>query len=187
MNNQLKIVCPNCKNRLTTNYTAGIEDKLLTCPICRFKAKVALYMQGSSAKGGDDSSDEPTQVNFDAANYMERTIGSLYIDGKEFALKKGRTVIGRRAASSQAEMQIPTEDRYMSRMHAIITVKDGMSGLEHHLEPARPKNPIKLNGQILAQGDIVVLKWGDKLTFGHTEVLFEQPKYLEEDTELEQE
>lgn len=185
MDNQIKIVCPNCKSRLTTAYTPGIEEKLLTCPICRFKAKVALYMQGASAQGGGGASDEATQVNFDTASYMDRTIGSLFIDGKEFALKKGRTVIGRCASTSQAGMQIPTEDRYMSRMHAIITVKDGMSGLEHQLEPANPKNPIKLNGRIVEQGDIVVLNWGDKLTFGHTDVVFEKPRYLEEETQIE--
>lgn len=183
----IKVVCPNCHEllQIQSNNVKDLENHLLTCPKCSYKAKIANYMQGSNANGEQSADDEPTQVNFDSIGAMDRTIGSLYIGEKEFALKKGRTLIGRLATTSHSDMQIPTDDRYMSRSHAYITVKVGASGLEHQLEPASPKNPIKLNGQIIDNGDIIVLKWGDKLMFGHTEVIFEKPKYIEEGTALE--
>lgn len=186
MNEQIKVICPNCKNRLTIPYQSGLSDKLLTCPICRFKAKVAIYQQGRAAQGGYGSDGEPTQVNFDSLGAMDRTIGSLYIKEKEFALKKGKTVIGRCASTSRADMQIPTDDLYMSRVHAAITVREGANGLVHLLEPMNPKNPIRVNGIKMEQGDVVALEWGDRLQFGHTELIFEHPKYNEESTRIEE-
>lgn len=181
----IKVECPNCKSLLSINRMPGIEEKLLTCPICRFKSKVSVYLQGGLSKGGYGADDEPTQVNFVISDEKQPTIGSLYIGDKEFALKKGQTLIGRMASTSRADMQIPTEDLYMSRNHAYIIVRETKGHVEHLLRPATPKNPIKVNGKVLQQGDIVVLNWGDKLIFGHTEIIFELPKYNEESTTLE--
>lgn len=185
MSELIKVTCPNCKSLLSINRVPGIEDKLLTCPVCRFKSKVSVYMQGSMAQGGGGADEEPTQVNFGPAQEKDKQIGSLYISDQEFSLQMGRTLVGRLASTSHADMQIPTDDRYMSRSHAYITVRERNGQIEHLLEPANPKNPIKLNGKVLENGDIVVLNWGDKLVFGHTEVIFERPKYNEEGTILE--
>lgn len=181
----IKVKCPNCNRLLSINRVPGIEDKLLTCPICRFKSKVSVYLQGGLAQGGYGADDEPTQVNFHASENKHGTIGSLYIGNKEFALKKGQTLIGRLASTSDADMQIPTNDQYMSRRHAYIMVQETNGRIEHLLRAARPKNPIKINGKVLDQEDIVVLNWGDRLMFGHTEIVFERPKYVEESTILE--
>lgn len=186
---ELKIVCPNCKSLLKVADSPGIGDKMLSCPICRFRAKISVYQQHTAGIGKPKApidDDEPTQVNF---GMMDRTIGSLFLKCKEYSLHKGENTIGRKAATGHAEVQICDEngevDRYMSRQHAIIAIQEGGSGLEHHLQPTNPKNPIKVNGKPLENADIVVLQWGDKLTFGHTELLFERPGYLEERTMLE--
>jgi len=180
-----KVACPNCHEKLSLKIKEGVnlENVLIKCPKCSYKATLPNYHQGVVAQGGGGGSDEPTQLNLQT---MDRTVGSLFIDGKEFALKKGKTSIGRRAETCRAQMQIPTSDMYMSRHHAIVTVKEGPLGLEHLLEPFDPKNPIKINGNQLAKGDVVVLSWGDKLSFGHTEVIFEKPHYNEEATMFEE-
>jgi len=145
-------------------------------------------MQQSLGKGkhGGDDDDEPTQITF---GMMDRTIGSLFYGQKEFSLHKGSNTIGRKAKTGHAEVQICDAngevDRYMSRQHAVITIKEGGSGLEHHLQPTNPKNPIKVNGRLLQNADIVVLQWGDRLTFGHTELVFERPHSYEEHTIIE--
>lgn len=180
---KLKIICPNCRSLLTIEETPGIADKMLSCPICRFRAKVSVYQQqalGNGKHGGDDD-EEPTQVNF---GMMDRTIGSIFHGSQEYSLHKGQNTIGRKAKTGHAEVQI-SDDRYMSRQHAVITIKEGGSGLEHHLQPTNPKNPIKVNGKLLQNSDIVVLQWGDRLTFGHTELVFERPHFNEEQTMLE--
>lgn len=184
---RIKLKCPNCQSNLAVGETPGLGDKMLSCPICRFRAKFTVFQQhalGNVRQSTDD--EEPTQVNFGS---MDRTIGSLFLGSKEYSLHKGPNTIGRKAQTGHAEVQLcdinGEVDRYMSRQHAVITIKEGGSGLEHHLQPSNPKNPIKVNGRLLQNADIVVLQWGDRLTFGHTELIFERPHYNEEQTMFE--
>lgn len=182
---KINITCPNCRSVLSIEDAPGISDKMLSCPVCRFRAKVSVYQQ-ESLGGSRYGDDEPTQVNF---GMMDRTIGSLFLGDKEFSLHKGTNTIGRKALTGHAEVQLCDKngevDRYMSRQHAVITIKDGGSGLEHHLQPTNPKNPIKVNGKLLQNADIVILQWGDRLTFGHTDLVFERPHYNEDQTIIE--
>lgn len=183
---EMKVVCPNCHERLSMKFKEGlnVEKALIKCPKCSYKATLPNYQQGSAGQGGGGSSnEESTQLNLHA---MDRTVGSLYIDGKEFALSKGKISIGRKAETCRAQMQIPTSDMYMSRHHAYVTVKEGPYGLEHYIEPFNPKNAIRINGNKIEQGDVVILSWGDKLMFGHTEVVFEKPRFNEEATLFEE-
>lgn len=173
-----KVNCPNCHSLLTIPDTEGISERMLKCPVCSFRAKVSVFMNHGSSK--DNNDDEPTQVSF---HIEDRTIGSLYLGQTEYALKKGVTTIGRRARTGHAQMQI-SDDMYMSRQHAIIEVREGGSGLEHHLRADQAKNPIKVNGTAIANGDVIVLTFGDKLLFGHTELLFQRPGFFDEATQI---
>ncbi len=181
---KIKVKCPNCRSKLSLTNSPGIINKMLTCPICSFRAKVSVFQQQATTKAeapidlGEEDTD-PTEISL---GKMDRTIGSLFFENQEFSLHKGQNTIGRRAKTGHAEIQI-SSDRYMSRQHAVITIKEGGSGLEHHLQPTNPKNPIKINGKVLQNADVVILQWGDRLTFGHTELLFERPN-LEDDQTL---
>ena len=177
----MKVICPNCKSLLTISTQEDISEKLLTCPRCKYKAKVSVYLQ-EMAKIHPACSNDSTLLSPGIIQQMDRTVGVLYVDGKGYQLHKGKNTIGRKATSSSAEIQIESGDRFMSRSHACITVKDGMSGLEHQLEALNPKNPIKINGNILENDDLIVLQWGDNLTFGKTDIVFERPNYGEEAT-----
>lgn len=178
---KLKITCPNCRSLLSIEETPGIGDKMLSCPICRFRAKVSVFQQQALGKARpNDDDEEPTQINFGT---MDRTIGSLFHGAEEYSLHKGPNTIGRKAKTGHAEVQI-SDDRYMSRQHAVITIKEGGSGLEHHLQPTNPKNPIKVNGKLLQNADVVILQWGDRLTFGHTEIVFDRPNIDDDKTML---
>ena len=100
---KLKIICPNCRSLLTIEETPGIADKMLSCPICRFRAKVSVYQQqalGNGKHGGDDD-EEPTQVNF---GMMDRTIGSIFHGAQEYSLHKGKNTIGRKAKTGHADV-----------------------------------------------------------------------------------
>ncbi len=117
-----KITCPNCHSVLSIEEAPGISDKMLSCPICRFRAKVSVFQQQMLSRGSqNDDDDEPTQVNFGS---MHRTIGCLFFGKEEYSLHKGENTIGRKAKSGHAEVQI-SDDRYMSRQHAVITIKEG--------------------------------------------------------------
>lgn len=181
---KLKIKCPNCKQSLSIPDNPGVANKMLKCPICHFRAKVSVFLQQNvGTVEQNDESDIPTDTNL---NFNEdRTIGCLFYEEQGYPLHKGENTIGRKATTGKAEIQI-SEDRYMSRQHAVITVKEGRSGIEHHLQPANPKNPIKVNGKLIENADIVILQWGDHLTFGHTELIFERPDFYEEHTLIDE-
>ena len=62
----------------------------------------------------------------------------------------------------------------MSRRHVQIDVVKTPQGIEHHLVEIGSKNIIQLNGSDIKRGDELVLKFGDKLTLGKTEVILEE-------------
>lgn len=182
---KLRVKCPNCRSILEIEKTPGVGDKMLTCPICRFRAKVLEFQQQSVGKKqqAESSDDRPTMVN---PGMMDRTIGSLYFGTKEFALHKGENTIGRKSMAGHAEVQICDEhgevDMYMSKQHAVIIIREGPIGFQHILKPTRPKNPIKINSVPLTNEDIIVLQWGDELTFGRTTLRFDRPRSAAEQT-----
>ena len=74
-------------------------------------------------------------------------------------------------------MQIGSDDYndpYMSRQHMKINVVNTASGLQHQLVEIGSKNIIKLNDKDISRGDVIVLKFGDKLTLGNTTLILEE-------------
>lgn len=172
----LSVVCPNCRSRLSLEGVPGIQDKMLTCPVCKYKAKVSLFQQGSAVKGGNGADDRPTEMG--AASQVNRDPGQVKVKqtGQICELRKGSQVLGRLAKTGTADMQIGSDkynDPYMSRRHVEIDVVDTAHGIEHRLVEIGSKNIIKLNGKDINRGDVIVLKFGDELTLGETLVVLE--------------
>lgn len=94
-------------------------------------------------------------------------------NGMTYPLRSGINTIGRRDASSYATTQISTDDRYMSRNHAVIEVSGYGPGLMCVLRFGdNSQVPIVLNGMPLSPGQSVRLSNGDRITLGHTELTF---------------
>lgn len=173
----LTVVCPNCRSRLSIEGTPGIQDKMLTCPICKFKAKVSLYQIGQAGKGGQGADDCSTQMD-PSQQMVNSDPGQMRVmqTGQICELRVGSQVLGRLAKTGTADMQIGSDkynDEYMSRRHVQIDVVRTMYGLEHHLVEIGSKNIIQLNGKNIMRGDVIILKFGDRLTLGETEVILE--------------
>ena len=62
----------------------------------------------------------------------------------------------------------------MSRRHLQIDVVQTPHGIEHHLVEINSKNIIVLNDKPIQRGDILQLKFGDKLTLGKTDIYLEE-------------
>ena len=113
---------------LAVKKIPGLENKNITCPVCKQSSPYSKYKLVS---GGGDSKDETvypksgedkTDINKDV-NYI---IGCLNIPGKNTpcSLKLGKNVIGREANSSSADIKVPCEGKNrMSREHIVIEVK----------------------------------------------------------------
>lgn len=175
----LSVVCPNCRSRLAIQDAPDIMDKILACPICKYKAKVSLYIMGKASQGGLGASDEPTRLPVSYGLQMTTDIGQMRViqTGQICELRMGSQVIGRLATSGTADLQIGSDaykDMYMSRRHVQIDVVRTARGIEHHLVEIGSKNIIQLNGRDIMRGDEIMLNFGDKLTLGKTDIILEE-------------
>jgi uncharacterized membrane protein YhaH (DUF805 family) len=101
-------------------------------------------------------------------------IGNLKDDyGRTYPLAIGINTIGRGDPSSSASVQILTEDRYMSRNHAVIDVTNTGREISHILKFGENRQiSIYLNGAPLNVGSNAILSNGDRIKLGHTELTF---------------
>ena len=81
--------------------------------------------------------------------------------------------MGRHAESSSAKIQLPVDDRYMSRLNAVINVQKQLTGqLKVTIESCNERNLVRLNNQPVPIGNTVNLFPGMIIGLGHTEVTF---------------
>ena len=175
----LSVVCPNCRSRLKMKNEPGIQDKILGCPICKYKAKVSLYQIGQAGKGGLGASDDATQLPGSFGQQIKTDMGQMRVEqtGQICELRMGSQVLGRLAQTGTADLQIGSDnykDMYMSRRHVQIDVVRTARGVEHHLVEIGSKNIIQLNGKDIQRGDEIILNFGDKLTLGKTDLILEE-------------
>lgn len=108
--------------------------------------------------------------------YQERisAIGKLKDDyGRTYPLAMGINTIGRGDPSSSASVQISTEDRYMSRNHAVIDVINTGREISHILKFGENRQiSIYHNGIPLNIDSKANLSNGDRIRLGHTELTF---------------
>lgn len=172
-------MCPNCRSRLSIQDAPGIQDKMLQCPICKYKAKVSLYQIGQAGKGGLGASDDATQLPGSFCQQVKTDTGQMRVlqTGQICELRMGTQVLGRLAQTGTADLQIGSDnykDPYMSRRHVQIDVVKTVRGVEHHLVEIGSKNIIQLNGKDIMRGDEIILNFGDKLTLGKTDIILEE-------------
>lgn len=172
--NEIKVKCPKCGKILRLPDSPNINAASFTCPVCKAKSRVAdcqRIQDGSDAEAtrytaSGQRADE-TQI---AGVAQQSQIGRL-VDhyGRDYQLQVGSNTIGRKATTSTATVQIDTQDRTMSRSHAVIEVRG--SGM-HILRNGANKNPSYLNGALISPSDQMVLNDGDRIKLGMTELTF---------------
>ena len=190
-NKVIKIKCPCCGAILEVKTQPGIENKSVTCPVCKEKQPFKAYKiiveaapEETEYPHGDGAHKEETEIG-SGQNF---TLGELKVADSTlppFRLKVGKNVIGRKSPSSSADFQIPTSgEKRMSREHLVVEVKKVPGkGFTHCVSLYKEKvNATWINGIRLEYGDCVVLKDGDQLRLPEATLVFEIPD--EEKTEV---
>ncbi|MCF0186633.1 MAG: FHA domain-containing protein [Bacteroidaceae bacterium] len=164
----IKVKC-SCGATLKVNVKDNTKGSVsFKCPKCQKTLKATI-------------SDDETDIAVSSEKIF-MVPPSLYVNEVEFPLKKGENIVGRKTTSDTSDkIGITPADAYMSRKHVVINVKAGLKGLECHLEAMQTPNPTKINGNIIEKGDVVIVKLGDRITMGHTEVLLESAGYFDGD------
>ena len=119
-----------------------------------------------SSTGGDE-----TQINF----VPQAKVGTLVDScGRTYQLRVGVNSVGRRATTSPATVQINTNDRTMSRNHAIIEARNAGGQMIHILKNGANKNPSYHNGALIGPSDQMILNNGDTIKCGNTVLTFKK-------------
>lgn len=133
MEELIKIRCPFCSTALTVKRIPDIEKKSVTCPVCKQKSPFKDFTQTFNADSETNYGNPHSNKSYDSENsqnsFGENSnsfIGELInMDtGDVYQLQPGKNVIGRKATSSKATIQIPTGDnKRISREHLVIDVR----------------------------------------------------------------
>lgn len=196
---KIKIICPCCGAILGLKMQPGMENKNITCPICKesspfklFKRKMEnkvenhteypdknrFFTQGSNDTDTETYTDTQTAIRTALPN-VNNQIGKLIFPIAGFPpyqLKLGRNVIGRKAEDSKADCKIPNlKDKRISREHIVIDVKNTPSkGYVHYLSLYKKQvNKTYIHDEQFEYGDCYILKNGDTITLPNLEVKFE--------------
>ena len=199
MNMQSKLVkCPNCNAKLNVQNSKNEEEKLIKCKNCGIPLKVIFAPQqaplvahtyiappknppvdgGATQLAGGNNGATILGGAMSGATQLgpspkKESSPRLVFNDLPYFLKEGQNIIGRKANTSKATVQIDTADRYMSRQHCAIkvtTLPDGTKKVV--LSNYQNKNRTIVDGQEIATGDEIRLIDGDRITMGHTTIIF---------------
>ena len=169
----VNIKCPGCGVILRVTNSKNEAEKRFSCPNCGKHIVIPFYKikpeDGETQLDGQPGA-QSTQV---ASQNVEQKLCYLLCNGKKYELAIGCNSVGRRAMSSNADVQIDTDDMFFSREHMLINVRrlpDG--GIKVDVSNHKNKNATRVNDFVLEQGDAIVLHDGDKILIGNTTLTF---------------
>ena len=177
-----RIQCPNCGVVLDVRNSKMEDEKLITCPQCKAVLKVRFRheapLEAKTVLGGGYNGGETQLGGLKGTTQLASAPNTksccLCVDGRSYPLSIGLNMVGRKAPSSQASLQIETDDRYMSRRHAKIEVKEVVGIRQAIISNDQNKNATYVDGQELQSGDAVILRDGSEIIMGKTHVIFKE-------------
>ena len=194
-----RIKCPSCQEILEVRNSKNEAVKLINCPKCKAVLQVKFPPQqapleaetyyapkkpiadsgATQLAGGNNGETQLAGGSYGAtqlATPKEKTQSSrarLVFEDHPYFLEEGQNIIGRKGNTSKADVQISTDDRYMSRQHCSITITTLPDGTKKAvLSNYQNKNLTTIDGQEIEKGDAIRLVNGNRITMGHTTVVF---------------
>lgn len=178
-----RVKCPGCNAVLEVKNTKGEAEKIITCPGCKAQLRVHFppIMDAVEVGAGHAPASGNTIIaGHGAAHHGDTELTkhqtahchpALLLNGQRFPLATGTNIVGRKAQSSTASVQLPTGDAYMSRQHIRITITPLPDGsVQAMLSNYKNMNPTSVNDQQLTNSDEIVLQSGYRIRMGATTV-----------------
>lgn len=191
---KVAIKCPKCKVGLEVVNTRDEAVKSIKCPNCQAQIKVIFrepQVEPSTPKPNDGithlpdkkagstpppATDGATQLPGDYFKDDQTVVqghpGRLVCNGKEYPLKMGENIVGRKNHTKPTTLMLDVNDSYMSRMHIRINVQKVGTGLQATVSNYQNTNATQVAGLPLAKGEMVVLNNGMTITMGETTVTY---------------
>lgn len=165
------VTCEACGHNNKINNPEvfrGMKNVVFTCKNKSCKRKVNFYLP--SKEELDEKREDITLVIHSLKKVRSAYLEYEAISGEIFTIevKDGVNHVGRKAKGFHQEISINTDDRHMSRMHAIIIGKNVDGSQMCILRDYNSKNKVKLNGKVISTSEEVYLMEGDRITLGST-------------------
>lgn len=165
----IRIKCPNCGAVLGAVDHPANAQKMVVCPNCKVRNRFVDFKRVTPSKVDDE-----TRMDM----FVEGPIGSLVDEKthKEYPLKEGRNLVGRKPVRDvpKADIPIETDDKGLSRAHLYIDVIKGRDGRWHYYASnASNKNETRINGVKLEDDDRIGITHDDRITSSETTLRFE--------------
>ena len=184
-----RIKCPNCQVVLDVTNSKNEQVKQITCPKCQAVLQVKFPPQHAPLEAETYYAPKKPTVDSGATQLAGSSLGAtqlvtpkempkecnarLVFEDQPYFLEEGQNIIGRKGNTSKATIQIATEDRYMSRQHCSITITTLPDGTKKAvLSNYQNKNLTTIDGQEIETGDAIRLVNGNRISMGHTTVVF---------------
>lgn len=176
MSKTIKAKCPGCGVILEVTNVNNEQQRQIQCPSCGKNLLVPFYMMKK-----EPEPEAATELGTKQQEYHTQLGGgqntasscALECNGMRYKLDVGTYRVGRKAVTSNADVQINIPDLYMSREHIIINVRRLADGsLKADVSNHKNKNATFVNEVQLMSGDAVVLHNGDRIKMGETTVIF---------------
>ena len=187
-----RVKCSNCGIILEVKNSKNEAVKLIMCPQCKAPLRVRFQPQqplevetvlpgcqqrvtpqndGETLLGGRQDSE---RTILSQGRQQGAATACLVLAGQQYVLRQGANTVGRKAQTSQATLQLPVSDPYMSR-HLQITVSVLPNGkLKAVISNDRNKNITSINGVELPHDEAIVLSNGDRIVMGKTTVVYQE-------------
>lgn len=164
------VKCPSCGVVLEVRNSKNEEVKIINCPQCGTALRVRFQRQAEEAMDAETHIAEGNSGSETIIAGVKHSPGKVFIicEGKRYVLQEGRNIVGRKATTSTANVQLDVADLYMSRHNAVVNVRKDGDYLLVTISNHKNQNPIKVGALQLMDGDIVVLGDGDIFTMGKT-------------------
>lgn len=162
-------LCPACGVRLRFDREKKVR---IRCPKCSYSGHAVDYpleVDDLSPVG-----DSPLPVGTPSLVLIEDVDGKWFGPGEPVRLNVGRNIIGRASDATKADVQLPTRDVTMSKMHARVDVavrRDG--GFDCRIADVGSTNGTYCDSVRLKPSCPMVLMPGCQIRLGHTVVKFE--------------
>ena len=164
----IAVQCPHCERQFGVRNNSDKEKITIKCPYCQNDITVVIRKKPIHMATGNVENDE-TMTGMD----MMKGEPVIVFNGVDYPLQIGRNTIGRSGTTSLATIQLASDDRYMSRLNAIINVKKLSDGTYYVTASSiNERNLVQVNDHPINMGDSTVLLNGYILTLGNTKVVF---------------
>lgn len=166
------IKCPKCGVVLEVRNSKNEAVKIIKCPQCRVSLKVKFQQET------EETLDAVTHIAGRNNTYntvlgcgTPRGARAYIVCGqKEYELREGSQIVGRKAIPSTADIQLDVDDRYISRHNAVVTVKNTEDRMTVTIKNYKNLNPIYVGKVELNEGDEVMLSDGTEFLMGTTKM-----------------